>query len=119
MDTPDVVVMLCRDCCCGTTSKHPRTDHEGQVFALEDAVREQPALEVRVVDCLDVCERSNVALVRRRALPRKERDTWLGGLLTPGATGALVAWLQDGATGDLPARVEALAFDNRPSKKRT
>jgi predicted metal-binding protein len=110
--------MLCRDCCCGTTSKHPRTDHDGQVFAMEDAVRDQPGVEVRIVDCLDACERSNVALVRRHGLPRKERDTWLGGLLTPGATNALVDWLKDGAIGVLPARVEAHAFDNRPSKKK-
>jgi predicted metal-binding protein len=111
-------VMLCRACCCGTTSKHPRTDHDGQVFAMEDAARDQPGVEVRIVDCLDVCERSNVALVRRPALPRKERDTWLGGLLTDSATTALAGWLRDGATGELPPRVEALVFDNRPSKRK-
>jgi predicted metal-binding protein len=109
--------MLCRDCCCGTTKKHPRTDHEGQQLALEAAAADNPAVELRIVDCLDECDRSNVAVVRRPSAARKDRDTWLGGLLIPSATEALAEWVRDGAQG-LPPRMEAHVFRHVPPRKK-
>ena len=36
MALPERDVLLCRDCCCGTTTKHPDTDHRAQRDAIED-----------------------------------------------------------------------------------
>ena len=114
---PDTVVLLCRGCCCGTTSKHPRVDHDGQQDALAAAAEQAPGVELRVVDCLDECDRSNVAVLRRPAAKRAERDTWLGGLLTERATAELAAWLSDGATGPLPPAVAGLRFRHVPPRR--
>ena len=108
--------MLCRDCCCGTAAKHPRTDHEAQLLALEEAA--SPAVELRVVDCLDECDRSNVVVVRRPRAPRKERDTWFGGVLSEPATNALVDWVRQGApAGSVPSRLAGLAFRHVPPRR--
>lgn len=115
---PEAVLLLCRGCCCGTRSKHPRTDHDAQVEALEAAAAAAPGVELRVVGCLDACERSNVAVLRRPAAPRRERDTWLGGLLSERATEALAAWLGAGAAGGLPGPVGALRFRHAPPPRR-
>jgi predicted metal-binding protein len=115
---PDLVVLLCRGCCCGTTAKHPQVDHEGQLAALESAVQEAPGAELRVVDCLDECDRSNVAVLRRRAGRPAERDTWLGGLLTGRATDELAGWLRDGGTDALPPAVAGLRFRHVAPRRR-
>lgn len=110
--------MLCRGCCCGTSAKHPRTDHDGQLLALEEAVV-AGGCELRVVDCLDECDRSNVVVVRRPSVPRKERDTWFGGVLSDAATAALVEWVRAGApVRDVPSRLSALAFRHVPPRRR-
>lgn len=107
--------MLCRDCCCGTRAKHPRTDHDAQRDALEAVAERNPAVQVRVVDCLDQCDRSNVVLVRRTDLPRRQRDTWVGGVLTDRATEAVVDWVEGGAQAP-PQLIRSLVF--RPDKGR-
>ncbi len=111
-------VLLCRGCCCGTPAKHPRVDHDGQRDALERVADERADLAVRVVDCLDECERSNVVVVRRPALPARERDTWLGGVLTERATRALTTWLDEGAAHPLPDALRGLAFRHLPPGRR-
>ncbi len=108
--------MLCRGCCCGTAQKHPRTDHAQQQLALEQAVAAQPLVDLRVVDCLDECDRSNVALVRRPRAPKADRDTWLGGLLTPAATKAFADWLSEGAPRELPRHLASLRF--KPARRK-
>ena len=110
-------VLLCRGCCCGTSDKHPRTDHGAQEQALLDAAA-RSAVEVRVVDCLDECDRSNVAVVRRAGLRASERDTWLGGLLTERAGSALAAWVADGAQHPLPPALVGLRFRHLPPRRR-
>ena len=112
------MVLLCRGCCCGTSAKHPRTDHDGQRAALEEAAAQHPGVDVRVVDCLDECDRSNVAVLRRPGAPRAERDTWLGGLLTERATRGLAGWLAGGADGALPPEVAGLRFRHVPPRRR-
>lgn len=89
MSRPDTVVLLCRRRCCGTGDKHPKVDHDRQEELLEAAADTHPGVELRIVDYLDECDRSNVAVLRRTSAPPRERDTWLGGLLTDRATSAL------------------------------
>lgn len=115
MALPERDVLLCRDCCCGTTTKHPSVDHGAQrdeIEALDDpAGRRGLRVRVRVVDCLDECDRSNVVLVRDftwRPGGRRPHDTWLGGVLTPGSTEAVVAWVREG--GPVPASLQRHVF---------
>ncbi|MCW3101393.1 MAG: hypothetical protein JWL77_7011 [Chthonomonadaceae bacterium] len=114
---PRTVVLLCRGCCCGTRAKHPNVDHDEQEQLLEQAAADGADVELRVVDCLDECNRSNVAVVRRLDAPLKERDTWLGGLLTRRATAALGDWVRDGADGPLPDAVAGLRFRHQPPRR--
>ena len=71
-------MLLCRGCCCGTSDKHPKVDHDTQERRLETAAGAHPRVALRVVECLDECDRSNVAVLRRTGAPARERDTWLG-----------------------------------------
>lgn len=113
---PRTVVLLCRGCCCGTDDKHPTTDHLAQEQALVDAAA-RGAAEVRVVDCLDECDRSNVAVLRSPHVKGKDRDTWIGGLLTRRATDELAGWLADGGDGPLPPAVAGLRFRHVPPRR--
>jgi predicted metal-binding protein len=107
-------VLLCRGCCCGTSAKHPGTDHEAQATALADAA---PAgVQVRVVACLDVCDRSNVVVLRQGK--GSKDDTWLGGVLTQRASEALVGYVAAGAKGELPDAVRGLRFRHKPPRRR-
>ena len=106
MTRPDRDVLLCRDCCCGT-SKHPRTDHDGQRGALL-AVDGVAGVRVRVVDCLDQCDRSNVVLVRDFTGGRRPSDTWLGGVLAASTTERVGDWVPEG--GPLPRELEPHRF---------
>ncbi len=112
------VVLLCRGCCCGTPDKHPRTDHDAQQLALEAATAAHPDVELRVVDCLDECDRSNVAVLRRPGERAADRDTWLGGLLTERATEALAQWTAEGGAGPLPPALSGLRFRHVPPRRR-
>lgn len=114
----DTVVLLCRGCCCGTRAKHPKVDHDDQERLLEAAADAMPGVTLRVVECLDECDRSNVAVLRRNGRPPRERDTWLGGLLTERATTALSDWIADGANGPLPDALSGLRFRHVPPRKR-
>jgi len=109
-DRSGTVVLLCRGCCCGTRERHPKVDHDTQERALETAADAHPGVALRVVECLDECDRSNVAVLRRTGAPARERDTWLGGLLTDRATAALEAWIAEGGDGPLPDALSGLRF---------
>ena len=116
---PRLTVLLCRGCCCGTTQKHPSTDHDGQEQQLRTAVEADDGLALRVVECLDECDRSNVVVLRGATGRPAERDTWLGGVLGERATAALAGWLADGAHGALPPPVAGLRFRHlRPRERR-
>jgi (2Fe-2S) ferredoxin len=103
-------VLLCRGCCCGTSAKHPGVDHLAQEQALDAAVADRPDVELRIVDCLDECDRNNVVVVRRHGRPARERDTWFGGVVTGKASRALVEWVEDGAPEPAPAPLAGLRF---------
>lgn len=111
-------VLLCRGCCCGTAQKHPGVDHDAQEDALRAAAEEHPDVELRVVDCLDECDRSNVVVVRRGGRPAKERDTWLGGVLTGKASDALAGWLTEGAAGPVPGTLVGHRFRHLPPRRK-
>lgn len=89
-------VVICRGCCCGTTSKHPDFDHDEQVEAVSAVAR------TRIVDCLDQCAHSNVMIVRSSL----GRSTWIGGLTTEAATSTLCDWLRDGARQPMPTELQ-------------
>lgn len=108
---PAPTLLLCRGCCCGTSKGF---DH----LAQEDALLAVDEVEVRVVDCLDECDRQNVAVVRRPDLPKKERDLWLGGLTTGRATDALVEWLRAGASGAPPKELAGRVFRHLPPRSK-
>lgn len=109
MTRPDRDVLVCRDCCCGSPTKHPDADHDSQRQALVDAAGD--GVRVRVVDCLDECDRSNVVMVRDFTVGRRPRDTWLGDVLTPRATDAVITWARTG--GPVPDDLAAHVFVRR------
>ena len=117
-DRSGTVVLLCRGCCCGTRDKHPKVDHDSQERVLTEAAATQPGLDLRVVDCLDECDRSNVAVLRRPGAPARERDTWLGGVLSERATTALTGCIAEGGAGPLPAALSGLRFRHVPPRRR-
>lgn len=97
-----VTVTVCRDCCCGSTTKHPDTDHNGQVEILRSA-----GVLVRVSDCLDVCEHSNVMVVHRR------KRIWLGGILDAETTKWVGEWAV--SCGPMPDVLRPYVID-RPDR---
>jgi hypothetical protein len=113
--TRHVTVTVCRGCCCGSTVKHPDVDHDGTLTVLTHAVESSLCGVVRVVNCLDECERSDVVAVRRRQ-PAGAEVIWLGPLNDPLDVVVLGDWLRHGAVDDLPARLAPLVFTKRPPR---
>ncbi|MEV4707052.1 hypothetical protein [Actinoplanes sp. NPDC049316] len=100
---------VCRDCCCGSSDKHPGFDHDAQLAALRGAVGERH--RVRVSECLRVCERSNVVVVHPAPAARRggARVVHLGDVLDERLVGAVADWLDAGGPG--LARVPAVLMD--------
>lgn len=95
----DVVVTVCRGCCCGTAAKHPQIDHDDQIDQLR---RDLPhSARVRASDCLDACEHSNVIVVTPSPAGRRAggRPVWLGEVLDPTSTADLTRWATAGGPG--------------------
>ncbi|MDQ2826390.1 MAG: (2Fe-2S) ferredoxin domain-containing protein [Actinomycetota bacterium] len=111
------VVTVCRGCCCGTASKHPDVDHSGQLEQLR--LRLGGATPVRVSDCLDSCEHSNVIVVTPSVLGRRAGTgpVWLGEVLDPDSTAELAEWVAAGGPGvaDAPAALSSHVF--RPPRQ--
>ncbi|MBL1103469.1 (2Fe-2S) ferredoxin domain-containing protein [Streptomyces sp. 5-8] len=91
-------VTVCRGCCCGT-AKVPGVDHAGQVTTLRAELG--AAAQVRVVNCLDACERANVIVVQPSSTGRAAggRPVWLGLVNDPDATADIATWVRDGGPG--------------------
>lgn len=115
MIRPEVSVTVCRDCCCGSAVKHPDVDHDGALARLREAVDATGRGVVRVVKCLDECERSDVVLVRRR-LPSGTETIWLGWVNDDTAVMMLAEWLRTGAVGPLPDALALHVFTKRPPR---
>lgn len=90
-----VRVTVCRGCCCGTRRKHPDVDHDRQLDIL------RAAGSVRVSDCLNACDRSNVVVVQPATLARPlgARPVWLGGVLDETSLSIVVEWIAAGGPG--------------------
>ncbi|MEJ2856658.1 MULTISPECIES: (2Fe-2S) ferredoxin domain-containing protein [unclassified Saccharothrix] len=94
-------VTVCRGCCCGTTKKHPDYDHEAQLQRLQEvAAQSGGTVRLRVADCLDACENSNVIVVK----PAGAKPVWLGFVLHDAIMDDLEKWLRNG--GPLPQVLE-------------
>ncbi|MBB4915590.1 hypothetical protein [Streptosporangium saharense] len=91
-------ITVCRDCCCGSARKVPGLDHDEQLRRLSEIA------EVRVSDCLDVCEQANVVVVRPSPEGRAAggRPVWLGLVNHPDAAKDIAAWIGDGGPGLAP-----------------
>ncbi|PRH80744.1 hypothetical protein C6N75_02265 [Streptomyces solincola] len=115
--TARCTVTVCRGCCCGTTAKVPRLDHEAQLTDLRAALVGIAA--IRRTDCLDVCERANVIVVQPSTEGRVAggRPVWLGQVNDPGAAADITAWVRDGGPGLAapPGILDLYAF--QPSRR--
>jgi uncharacterized protein DUF6925 len=103
--SPQLSVLVCRGCCCGTSAKHPDVDHDEQLAAMRAAAARAGNVKLWVVDCLGPCERSNVFVVRRG--PRR---WWFGEVLSDTTVDALCAWAEAGAAGDVPSSLRRHEF---------
>ncbi|MEU7476590.1 hypothetical protein AB0A63_11450 [Lentzea sp. NPDC042327] len=92
--TPKITV--CRGCCCGTARKHPDVDHDHQLAVLRSRLS-----GVRVADCLDACEVSNVVVVLPGARERAAgaRPVWVGSVLEDEVVDGVVEWVEAGGPG--------------------
>jgi hypothetical protein len=102
--SPPARVRVCRDCCCGTSAKHPGVDHDA---LLEELVATTAgAATVSVSPCLLACEKSNVVVVQPGPAGRRAggRPVWLRHVLDVRAVEAIAAWLHAGGPGlaDVP-----------------
>jgi hypothetical protein len=98
-------VLLCRDCCCGTDSKHPNFDHAAQRRELEDVVTSAGG-KLHIVKCIDACSYSNVAVIRR---PNGEK-IWLGGLAQTKTHVELCRYIADDVTKPLTPLLQECVF---------
>ena len=95
--TPRITV--CRGCCCGTERKHPDVDHDRQLEVLRSQVN-----AVRVADCLDACEVSNVVVVQPSPAARTAgaKPVWVGSVLDDDALQGVIDWVEAGGPGLAP-----------------
>jgi (2Fe-2S) ferredoxin len=96
------LVTVCRDCCCGSSTKHPGVDHDAQLDRLRSALPSPH--RVRVSECLDVCTQSNVLVVHPAAAARRAgaRPVWFGLVVSDPVTDDIVAWVRAGGPGVAP-----------------
>ncbi|MFC5801927.1 (2Fe-2S) ferredoxin domain-containing protein [Streptomyces formicae] len=87
-------VVVCRDCCCGST-KVTGVDHAEQTARLAEAA------PVRISDCLDVCDQANVIVVQPSSEGRAAggRPAWFGLVNDPAATEDIATWVRAGGPG--------------------
>ncbi|MGZ4438244.1 MAG: hypothetical protein ACXVWU_08230 [Nocardioides sp.] len=106
------LLRVCRDCCCGTLTKHPDVDHDGLLDRLRD--RTAGAARVDVSGCLLACDRSDVVVVSpsRRGRHLGARPVWVGEVLDERTADALADWVCDGGPGlaAVPERLRGKVF---------
>ncbi|MGI5487922.1 hypothetical protein [Microtetraspora malaysiensis] len=109
-------IVVCRGCCCGSSRKVPQFDHDAQVRRLAEVA------EVRITDCLDVCEQANVVVVRPSPAGRAAggRPVWLGLVNQPEAADDIAEWIRAGGPGlaELPAVLGLHVFQGPRSARR-
>jgi hypothetical protein len=98
-------VRVCRDCCCGSVTKHPDVDHDALLDRLEAST--QGAALVDATTCLLACESSNVVVVQPGPHARRAgaRSVWLREVLGAEVVDAIAGWVCAGGPGvvDVPA----------------
>jgi (2Fe-2S) ferredoxin len=82
-----VRIRVCRDCCCGTSEKHPDVDHDALLAELIAGTSGHA--DVGVTTCLLACDHSNVVVV-------SPGPHWFGGVLTRQAVADVAAWVRAG-----------------------
>ena len=99
---PGCTVTVCRDCCCGSTRKHPDVAHDALLGQLTAAVAHPH--RVRVSECLDACEQSNVVVVQPSPAARRAgaRPVWFGLVLDRDVTADIARWVLAGGPGVAP-----------------
>lgn len=80
-------------------AKHPDVHHAGQLAALRGGVAGSG--QVRISDCLDACQHSNVIVVTPSPAGREAgaRPVWLGEVLDEDTTAEVAAWVTSGGPG--------------------
>jgi hypothetical protein len=103
-------VRVCRDCCCGTSRKHPGVDHDALLDRLVAGTGAAGVVDAS--SCLLACEKSNVVVVQpaSRARRRGARPVWLREVLDVVAVDAIAGWVRAGGPGAcaVPAALEPL-----------
>jgi (2Fe-2S) ferredoxin len=116
MSAEGCTVTVCRDCCCGSTAKHPSVDHAGQIERLRHSLAANH--RVRTSLCLDACSQSNVVVVQPAPAARLRggRPVWFGLVLADEVTDDIARWVAAGGPGvaTLPALL-ALSVIDPPS----
>lgn len=89
-------ITVCRGCCCGTERKHPEVDHDRQLEVLRERID-----AVRVADCLDACEVSNVVVVQPSPAARAAgaKPVWVGSVLDDDSLHGVAEWVDAGGPG--------------------
>lgn len=93
---------MCRGCCCGNASKHPGTDHAGQLARLRAAAAASGGrFAVRTSECLGPCGQANVIVVQpsRDGRARGGRGQWVGFALDDASLDEILAWAEAGGPG--------------------
>jgi hypothetical protein len=110
------MVTVCRGCCCGRPEKTPGVDHAGQLASLKENL---PAAQIRVSDCLDVCERSNVVVVSPSSAGRAAgaRPIWLGLVNDVEAVVDVADWVKAGGPGVAEAPRILDLYEFTPSRR--
>ena len=110
-------VTVCRGCCCGRPEKNPGVDHPAQLVHLRTHLPKSTT--VRVSDCLDVCERSNVIVLSPSPQGRAAgaRPVWLGQVHDQDVIAEITDWIAAGGPGiaEPPPTLDLYAFS--PSRR--
>ena len=92
-------IRVCRDCCCGTSRKHPEVDHDGLLTRLTRQTT--GSAQVSVTGCLLACEWSNVVVVSPGPVGRRlgARPVWLKQVLAEEVVDLVAEWVRLGGPG--------------------
>jgi (2Fe-2S) ferredoxin len=111
-------VTVCRGCCCGRPEKNPGVDHTGQLDQLRRTLH-GGTTNIRLTDCLGVCERSNVLVIQPSRIGRAAggRPVWLGLVHDTEVIDDITTWITDGGPGltDPPPILDLYQFT--PSRR--
>lgn len=94
-------LVVCRGCCCASSTKHPEIDHEARLDRVRRLAAAAPeVVPVKVSDCLGPCEYADVIVVTPTAAGRRNgaRPVWFG-FADDHALNLVCAWAASGGPG--------------------